>query len=276
MKGEDAARGAEGWRAAARRRRARRALVRQLAYQREKSAKLAGSESACVDWMESRSRRARALLEEVCRLIDWPRTADGGARVLEVGSGAHGLIFFFGGAECVGVDPLAVEYASLFPAWQRRVRTVAAYGESLPFADASFDVVLSDNVVDHAERPARIVSELARVLRPGGLLYFTVNVHHPLYALASALHAGWNSLGVPFEIAAFADHTVHLTPAAARRLFAGLPLRLVREEHDAAAVRLRARRARARHAGDLLKRVFFKNALYEVVAVRAVTAPRPV
>ena len=251
----------EDWRAAARRRRAGRALARQLAYQREKSRTVAGREAELMRAMASASAKVRGLLEGV-------RPVGEGARVLEVGSGAHGLIFFFGGAECVGVDPLAAEYAALFPAWQRRAQTVAAYGERLPFADASFDVVLSDNVVDHAESPARIVSELARVLRPGGLLYFTVNVHHPFYALASALHAGWNSLGMPFEIGPFADHTVHLTPAAARRLLANLPLRLVREQTNIEEEKRRARRTPPRHAGDLLKRVFFKNALYEVVAVR--------
>jgi len=222
---------------------------------------MAGREPELMRAMAAASLNVRGLLESV-------RPVGARARVLEVGSGAHGLIFFFGGADCVGVDPLAAEYASLFPAWQRRATTVAAYGEALPFADASFDVVLSDNVVDHAERPAEIVRELARVLAPGGLLYFTVNVHHPVYSLAAALHAGWNSLGLNFEIGPFADHTVHLTPAAARSLFDGLPLRVVSESDNVAEERLRARRATARHAGDLLKRVFFKNALLEVVAVR--------
>ena len=259
--GADVAGARQSWRARARRRRAERAMARQLAYQREKARAVAGREGEWISAMAGASARVRGLLEGV-------RPVGEKARVLKVGSGAHGLIFFFGGGECVDVDPLAAEYASLFPAWQRRARTVAAYGESLPFADASFDVVLSDNVVDHAESPPRIVSELARVLRPGGLLYFTVNVHHPFDALTSALHAGWNSLGVPFEIGPFADHTVHLTPAAARQLFAALPLRLVREETNVEEEKRRARRTRPRHAGDLLKRVFFKNALYEVVAVR--------
>lgn len=48
------------------------------------------------------------------------------ARVLEVGSGAHGLIFFFDAGERVGVDPLADEYRTLFSAWQGRAKTLAA------------------------------------------------------------------------------------------------------------------------------------------------------
>lgn len=251
----------EGRAARALRERARRALSRQLDYQRRKSERARGHEEEYVTGMCARSARARALLERV-------RPIAPDARVLEVGSGAHGLIFYFGTTRGVGVDPLAVHYATLFPAWQRRARTLAAHGEALPFADSTFDAVLCDNVVDHAENPARIVSELSRVLAPGGLLYFTVNVHHPVYAAAAALHSAWNAAGLRYEIGPFADHTVHLTIEAARRLFTGLPLRVVSETDSIDETRTNARRARSRHAGDRLKKLFFKNALYEVVAVR--------
>src|SRR4051812_3506104 len=157
----------------AKQRRARRARERQLDYQRAKAASARGHEAEYVAAMRARSARVRDKLERV-------RAVPDDARVLEVGSGAHGLVFFFGTTRGVGVDPLADEYAALFGAWQQRVRTIAAAGEHLPFADASFDVVLCDNVVDHAEDPPAIVRELARVLAAGGLLFFTVNVHHPV------------------------------------------------------------------------------------------------
>jgi len=248
-------------RGGARQRQAARALARQLDYQRQKSRHARGREGEFVAAMRQHSARVRAVLEGV-------RPVAPDARVLEVGSGAHGLVFYFGAARAVGCDPLAAHYAELFPAWQRRVPTVAARGEELPFADASFDVVLCDNVVDHAEGPARIVSELARVLAPAGLLYFTVNVHHPIYQLAASLHSAWNAAGLRFEIGPFADHTVHLTLDAARALFKGLPLRLLTERDNIAESREQARRRPPRHAGDRLKRLFFKNALYEVVAER--------
>jgi len=188
--------------------------------------------------------------------------------VLEVGSGAHGLIFYFGSPNAIGVDPLAHHYSSLFPGWQRKATTIGAFGEALPFPDHSFDVVLCDNVVDHAESPAQIVSEIVRVLAPSGVLYFTVNVHHPIYWLASEIHGIWRRFGVPYEVGPFADHTVHLTVPGARELFAGQPLRIVKATTDLEVAKTRARHTRARHAGDRLKRVFFKNAVYEVIAVR--------
>ncbi|MEO8648536.1 MAG: class I SAM-dependent methyltransferase, partial [Acidobacteriota bacterium] len=89
----------------------------------------------------------------------------------------------------------------------------------MPFADAAFDVVLSDNVIDHAERPVEILDEMIRVLKPGGLLFFTVNIHHPVYELISKAHGLWNAAGIKLELSAFADHTVHFSESVIRREF---------------------------------------------------------
>lgn len=242
-------------------RRAQRALERQLIYQQRKAGRIEGHEAETMAAMAAHSAEVRSKLERV-----QPLRRD--IRVLEVGSGAHGLIFFFDAAERVGVDPLAEEYRRLFPAWQANAETIACGGEKLPFSDAVFDVVLCDNVVDHAEDPRRIVEEITRVLTPGGLLYFTVNVHHPLYEVAAKLHSAWRRMGVPLEITPFADHTVHLTIATAEALLAGLPLRIASESDTIAQTKDEGRTAPRRHPGDMLKRWFFKNARWEAIAVR--------
>ena len=41
-------------------------------------------------------------------------------------------------------------------------------GDRLPFGDASFDTVLSNQVGEHVPHPEAFFAELARVLRPGG------------------------------------------------------------------------------------------------------------
>jgi len=249
------------WREATRRKLARRALERQLAYQQRKAAHVRGREDEIIVAMTASSQRVRDLLETF-----QPIKLD--ARVVEVGSGAHGLIFYFGSPHGIGVDPLAVSYGSLFPRWQSCAPTVAAVGESLPFADQSFDIVLCDNVVDHAESPKRIVDELTRILVPGGLLYFTVNIHHPVYAVAAGVHSSWRAVGLPYEVAPFADHTTHLTLEAAEDLFQNVPLQILSTKNNVDEARARAQKQTPRHVGDRLKRVFFKNALYEVIARR--------
>lgn len=242
-------------------RRAARAIERQLDYQRGREAVLKAREERLVLEMRRHSARVRALLEAVR-----PIAAD--APVLEVGSGAHGLIFHFGTSNGFGVDPLADHYREMFPQWHRLATTIAAAGEELPFPAGKFDVALCDNVVDHATNPRRILSEIARVLRADGLLYFEVNVHHPIYHWAASLHAGWRAIGIPFEITPFADHTFHFTRASAARLFDGLPFKIL-SEHDTLAEKARRQRSSPlRRPSDLLKRRFVKNAAYEVVAVR--------
>lgn len=240
---------------------ASRALDRQLAFQRQKAAKLHGHEQRIMATMLQRSQAVREKLETVAPIPEQ-------ARVLEVGCGSVGHIFFFGAAEAVGVDPLADHYRILFPAWQGRARTIAAGGENLPLPDSHFDVVICDNVVDHAENPRRILEEICRVLAPNGLLYFTVNVHHPAYQAASSAHALWRALGIPFEVTPFADHTVHLTLDAARRLFSDLPLRMVAERDAISEVKIASRRSSASGLGAMIKRLLFKNARYEVIAIR--------
>jgi SAM-dependent methyltransferase len=249
------------WFERARRQRAARALERQLEYQTAKAASLAPLHEKVIEGMKSASSRVRSRVKAVQAL-------PAGCRTLEVGSGAHGLIFFFDTDRGIGIDPLAVSYSVLFPRWQRRAMIIAALGEALPLRTGSFDVVLSDNVVDHAQTPAAIVEEMARVLAPSGVMYFTVNVHHPIYAIASAIHAAWNAVGIRFEIGPFADHTTHLTESAARRLFRRLPLRIVSESVNRAEAKEAARKLRPRHLGGWIKRAFFKNVLYEVIAIR--------
>lgn len=49
--------------------------------------------------------------------------------------------------------------------------------EALSFSDGSFDVVVTQDVLEHVLCPDRAFSEIARVLRPGGFHIFTVPYH---------------------------------------------------------------------------------------------------
>lgn len=49
--------------------------------------------------------------------------------------------------------------------------------QALTFADASFDLVTHTEVLEHVPDDARAFSELHRILRPGGIMLFTVPQH---------------------------------------------------------------------------------------------------
>ena len=55
-------------------------------------------------------------------------------------------------------------------------------GDSLPFEDESFDLIVNRNVIWNLERPERAFKEGIRVLRPGGrMVYFDANWYLYLY-----------------------------------------------------------------------------------------------
>jgi len=65
---------------------------------------------------------------------------------------------------------------------------IAADLQSLPFADASFDVVTANMVLEHCEAPDSLMSEVWRVLRPKGVFVFhTPNKYYPMSLLAALL-----------------------------------------------------------------------------------------
>src|SRR6266478_647957 len=51
---------------------------------------------------------------------------------------------------------------------------VCASAEHLPFPDEVFDLVLSQEVLEHVRDPFQAMSEMKRVLRKGGILYCQV------------------------------------------------------------------------------------------------------
>lgn len=59
-------------------------------------------------------------------------------------------------------------------------RILAEYPEvdmhSLPYADQTFDLIVHSDTLEHVENPVRALAECRRVLKPGGLLAYTVPI----------------------------------------------------------------------------------------------------
>ena len=103
-------------------------------------------------------------------------------RVLDLGCGVGG---FLSGLSEIGerVLPTDMDRASLAICRERGFRLgVVADGYALPFADASFELVCLFDALEHIPDEARALSEVARVLAPGGRVVITVPAYQFLYA----------------------------------------------------------------------------------------------
>lgn len=123
-------------------------------------------------------------------ILPWLRKNFGaldGLRVLEDGCGIGNGVEFLAeqGVDAYGIDP-----GQRTDHWPDIGRLFIADGTQLPFADCSFDAVLSTGVLEHVGEPRprreqhpfqrRYMEEIVRVLRPGGMaLIAHPNGAHP-------------------------------------------------------------------------------------------------
>lgn len=139
-----------------------------------------------------RARRAARIARVLAELggVDLAK-----ARVLDVGA-SHGLISLSLAERCdyvagIDVDQAALRQAAREPRDPDRAGFAIASGMQLPFADASFDVVICNHVYEHVPDPMLLMAEIARVLRPAGTCYFAgghrlqlIEPHHRLPLLS--------------------------------------------------------------------------------------------
>ena len=106
-----------------------------------------------------------------------------------------------------GYTVTSIDVEALFPG-----ALVVDANQPLPFADASFDLVWSSEVIEHLADPAASLAELWRVTRPGGELVLTTpNSYMVLFRVL-----GWFGL-TPQRIQR-KDHLHFFDLAAIRRL----------------------------------------------------------
>ncbi len=138
------------------------------------------------EWFEEVERFRYAVEPFIFSLAQFTRHR--GKSVLEVGVGAgtDHLQWARAGCVCAGVDltdaaiDTTRERLRLY-GFDSDLRRVDA--ETLPFPDATFDIVYSWGVIHHSARPEAIVAEIHRVLRPGGLFLGMMYGRHSVIAL---------------------------------------------------------------------------------------------
>jgi 2-polyprenyl-6-hydroxyphenyl methylase/3-demethylubiquinone-9 3-methyltransferase len=92
------------------------------------------------------------------------------------------------GAHVTGIDPAAAAI-DVARAHAResglRIGYDVGVGEAMSYDDASFDAVVCVDVLEHVADLHKVLSEVARVLRPGGMFLFDTINRNPLARLAT-------------------------------------------------------------------------------------------
>jgi SAM-dependent methyltransferase len=164
------------------------------------------------------------------------RWSDLSGRILDNGTGLGTYLEAIGRANPAGVRVgLEIEHERAVAARARADAIVLGVGERLPFADDSFDLILSNEVIEHVADDRAAVAEMARVARPGGrVVIFAPNRWYPVEQHGvywrGEYHFGnkplVNYLPNPLRNR-LAPHVRAYTGHGLRALFDGLPLRLL-------------------------------------------------
>jgi 2-polyprenyl-6-hydroxyphenyl methylase/3-demethylubiquinone-9 3-methyltransferase len=129
-----------------------------------------------IRWVRTLKNLVPGRLSWMDRQIDWQ-----GKAVLDLGCAGGFMAEALNdrGATVSGIDPAAeaVEAARAHAAQTgRAIQYDVGVGEDLPHADGAFDAVVCVDVLEHVADLPRVLAEVTRVLRPGGLFLFdTIN-----------------------------------------------------------------------------------------------------
>ena len=119
-------------------------------------------------------------------------------RVMDLGCGTGDSVDQFR-AVCPGVRWVGVDLPDS-PEVARRTRSDAEFrsfdGVHVPAGDAEFDFVYCKQVLEHVRDPAALVADVARVVRPGGLLAGSTSQLEPFHSLSTWNYTPYGLVGL--------------------------------------------------------------------------------
>ncbi len=160
-------------------------------------------------------------------------------RVLENGCGVGMYVerLAEGGGEVIGLeyDFERAQEARQNTAHLDNAHILNAAGESLPFPTASFDLILSHEVLEHVQDDRQAAMEMVRVLRPGGrIVLFVPNRGYPFETHGIYWRGRYRFGNIPLVNYLprrwrdrLAPHVRVYSGKDLQRLFAGLPVSIV-------------------------------------------------
>ena len=136
-----------------------------------------------IRWVRTLKNMVPGRLRYFDKLIDWQ-----GKAVLDLGCAGGFMVEALDdrGAQVIGIDPAAdaIEAARIH-AQSRSIQYDVGVGESLPYSDGQFDAVVCVDVLEHLADLSKVLEEVTRVLKPGGMFLFDTINRNPIARLAT-------------------------------------------------------------------------------------------
>jgi len=182
-------------------------------------------------WREGQDRRLDMILDAFGELVK--------GKILENGCGVG---MYVQKLQNIATEVIGLEYdmERVIEANKRNINDllaarayfICAAGEFLPFPDESFEAILSHEVLEHVANDLQAVSEMVRVLKPGGrVVLFVPNRGYPFethgiywrdrYHFGNIPLINWLPRIVRNRLA---PHVRIYTKGDLKKLFAGLPV----------------------------------------------------
>ena len=138
-----------------------------------------------IRWVRALKNLVPGRLKWFDRQIDWQ-----GKALLDLGcaGGFMAVAVAARGALFTGIDPAAdaIDAARAHARTEGlRIGDDVGVGEALPYDDSSFDAVICVDVLEHVADLNKVLSEVARTLRTGGVFLFDTINRNPLARLAT-------------------------------------------------------------------------------------------
>jgi SAM-dependent methyltransferase len=132
----------------------------------------AGEDRYDQEFARLKQATAAGYLDRVERYLGWDATSRGGRRLLDLGSGLGDLLVE---AQARGYEATGIEFSasSVGRANARLGQEVVRQGtiETAGLAEASYDVCMLSDVIEHTRDPMRVLADVWRVLAPGGAIF---------------------------------------------------------------------------------------------------------
>lgn len=136
----------------------------------------------------SHSIKMKIFLEEFVLLSD-------SSKILQIGCGPEDVIHYWKNGNLFAVDPLIDNYKEMGMLKESNVKNICAVGESLPFKNNYFDLIIINNVLDHCQNPNKVLQESYRCLAKKGILYIETNVR-PKYLYPFLKMIWWTKISI--------------------------------------------------------------------------------